>query len=336
MTKNDDFKFDVVIGNPPYQEEAGGTSSSDKPIYNYFIDEAYKISEITELITPGRFLFNAGATPKAWNRKMLSNSHVKVTYYNSNSSVVFENTDIKGGVAVTLYDEKQDFGEIGTFTIFNELNSIVKKVNPFIREYGCLTDIIYSQNKFNLEELNDHYKTLNRKDKRLESNIFSLDIFKPERESDEDLKIIGVIDNKRVYRYVNKKYIDCNNTNLNEYKVMLPKSNGSGALGEGLSTPLIGYTRTFIGIGSFESESEANAALKYVKGKFARVMLGVLKVTQDNNPGKWKMVPLQDFSSNSDIDWTKSIAEIDQQLYQKYNLSQDEIDFIETHVKEMD
>lgn len=173
MTKNDDFKFDVVIGNPPYQEEAGGTSSSDKPIYNYFIDEAYKISEITELITPGRFLFNAGATPKAWNRKMLSNSHVKVTYYNSNSSVVFENTDIKGGVAVTLYDEKQDFGEIGTFTIFNELNSIVKKVNPFIREYGCLTDIIYSQNKFNLEELNDHYKTLNRKDKRLESKVKS-------------------------------------------------------------------------------------------------------------------------------------------------------------------
>lgn len=65
-------------------------------------------------------------------------------------------------------------------------------------------------------------------------------------------------------------------------------------------------------------------------------MLGVLKVTQDNNPGKWKYVPLQDFTSNSDIDWTRSIAEIDQQLYKKYNLSPEEIDFIETHVKEMD
>lgn len=121
------FKFDVVIGNPPYQEEAGGTSSSDKPIYNYFMDEAYKIGNTVELITPGRFLFNAGATPKAWNRKMLSNKNLKVLYYETDSSKVFQNTDIKGGVAVTLFDRRQIFGEIGTFTIFSELNSILKK-----------------------------------------------------------------------------------------------------------------------------------------------------------------------------------------------------------------
>ena len=121
------------MGTHLTKKKQGEQALAISPFITIFIDEAYKISEITELITPGRFLFNAGATPKAWNRKMLSNSHVKVTYYNSNSSVVFENTDIKGGVAVTLYDEKQDFGEIGTFTIFNELNSIVKKVNPFIR-----------------------------------------------------------------------------------------------------------------------------------------------------------------------------------------------------------
>ena len=60
-----------------------------------------------------------------------------------------------------------------------------------------------------------------------------------------------------------------------------------------------------------------------------------LKVTQDNKKRTWKNVPLQDFTINSDIDWTKSISEIDQQLYKKYNLSLDEIDFIETHVKEM-
>ena len=64
-------------------------------------------------------------------------------------------------------------------------------------------------------------------------------------------------------------------------------------------------------------------------------MLGILKITQDNPRDKWAYVPIQDFTSNSDIDWTKSIAEIDQQLYKKYNLSPEEIDFIETHVKEM-
>lgn len=65
-------------------------------------------------------------------------------------------------------------------------------------------------------------------------------------------------------------------------------------------------------------------------------MLGTLKVTQDNNKGTWKNVPLQDFTSNSDIDWSKSISEIDQQLYKKYELDEEEINFIETHVKEMD
>lgn len=118
------FKFDVVIGNPPYQEETAGTSSSDKPIYNMFMDEAYKIGNIVELITPGRFLFNAGATPSAWNRKMLSDPHLKVLYYQTNSEQVFSNTDIKGGVAVTYRDMNKNFGEIGTFTIFKELNSI--------------------------------------------------------------------------------------------------------------------------------------------------------------------------------------------------------------------
>ena len=75
--------------------------------------------------------------------------------------------------------------------------------------------------------------------------------------------------------------------------------------------------------------------MKYIKTKFARVMLGVLKITQDNTSAKWKYVPLQDFTSSSDIDWSKSIHEIDLQLYKKYGLSEDEINFIETNVKEM-
>ncbi len=76
--------------------------------------------------------------------------------------------------------------------------------------------------------------------------------------------------------------------------------------------------------------------MKYIKSKFARAMLGVLKITQDNPKSVWKKIPLQDFTPNSDIDWTKSIPEIDQQLYAKYGLSQDEIDFIEEKVKAME
>ncbi|MBR0383239.1 MAG: restriction endonuclease, partial [Eubacteriaceae bacterium] len=83
------------------------------------------------------------------------------------------------------------------------------------------------------------------------------------------------------------------------------------------------------------SKDEAEATLKYVKTKFARTMLGILKVTQDNAKPKWKFVPLQDFTSNSDIDWSTSVHDIDLQLYRKYGLDETEIDFIETHVKEM-
>ena len=123
--------------------------------------------------------------------------------------------------------------------------------------------------------------------------------------------------------------------NILKYKVLVPRSNGSGALGEVLSTPLIGYTQTFIGIGAFDTKEEANAAFKYIKSKFARTMLGVLKITQDNNRSTWSEVPIQDFTTSSDIDWSQSISNIDQQLYRKYGLSLDEIDFIESKVQEM-
>lgn len=76
--------------------------------------------------------------------------------------------------------------------------------------------------------------------------------------------------------------------------------------------------------------------MKYIKSKFARTMLGILKTTQHNPTSTWRCVPLQDFTPNSYIDWTKSIPEIDQQLYKKYNLTEDEINFIETKVQAMD
>ena len=140
--------------------------------------------------------------------------------------------------------------------------------------------------------------------------------------------------------YIKKEYIEVGE-NYNKWKVIVPAVNGSGALGETLSTPLIGkpligYTQSFLGVGAFDTEKEAQACYKYVCSKFCRVLLGILKTTQHNPPEKWKYVPLQDFTSNSDIDWSKSIHEIDLQLYKKYGLNEQEISFIEENVKEME
>ena len=136
-----------------------------------------------------------------------------------------------------------------------------------------------------------------------------------------------------------KDYVNVVN-NLYKWKIFVPKSNGSGALGEVVTTPIIGqpvigHTESFISIGAFDTEEKAQNCLKYIKSKFARCMLGILKVTQDNPPDKWRYIPMQDFTENSDIDWTKSVAEIDKQLYAKYGLTEEEIFFIETNVKEM-
>lgn len=153
------------------------------------------------------------------------------------------------------------------------------------------------------------------------------------------MRILGLIGNKRHYRYIAAKYIE-NHENLPKYKVILPASNGSGAIGEVISTPIIGtpmtgYTQSFIGIGAFSTLAEAEAALKYVKSKFMRTMLGILKVTQHNHKDVWKYVPHQDFTPSSDIDWRVSVSDIDRQLYRKYGLSEAEVNFIETKVKPM-
>lgn len=337
--------FDYVIGNPPYQEETEGTSTSDKPVYHYFLDAAYSVSNKAELITPARFLFNAGATPKEWNKKMLSDNHFKVLYFEQKSEKLFNNTDIKGGVAITYRDNSKNYGAIGTFTAFEELNLIKRKVESFNER--SLSEVITNRglyrysNQAYLEQSEELKKT---SDARISTSAFEKlpKLFTETKPDDgnEYIQIFGLYKGTRVYRWFRKDYLK-DVPNLYKYKVIIPKSNGSGAIGEVLSTPLCGvplcgFTETFISIGETDSKDEAEATLKYVKTKFARTMLGILKITQDNAKPTWKYVPLQDFTSDSDIDWSKSIHEIDLQLYKKYGLDENEINFIETHVKEME
>ena len=101
-------------------------------------------------------------------------------------------------------------------------------------------------------------------------------------------------------------------------------------------SPNDGFTQTFTAIGSFDTRTEAENLNKYLKTRFARAALGILKVTQDLTSKVWEYVPYQDFTSSSDIDWSQSVADIDRQLYAKYELDDNEIEFIESHVKEMD
>ena len=346
-----DKKFYAVIGNPPYQEEFSdeGNKTYARPVYNDFMDAAEEVSERVELITPARFLFSAGSTPKAWNAKKLADPHFTVLQYEADASKAFPNTDIKGGVAVSLRDSTRLFGPIGTFIPYESLRSIYEKVTQS-EDFQSLESIAYSRTVYRLTDVmhkDNPYAQMRQSNGHLydmSTNIISLlpEIFYEDQPDDghEYIKILGLLKMKRIYRHVRRDYVN-EPENLLKWKVFVPAANGSGALGEVLSTPLIGqpligHTETFMSIGCFDTEGEAQALLKYVRSKFARALLGILKTTQHNPPEKWRFIPLQNFTQASDIDWSKSIPEIDQQLYAKYGLSDEEIDFIESHVKEMD
>ena len=342
MEQLKEMNLNFTIGNPPYQLTTERTS--DEQIYPHFIDLGAQLVRRATLITPARYLFDAGKTPKEWNQKILNNPHFKVILYKANSTEVFPNVDIKGGVAVIYHDQKTEFGKIGLYTAHDELSDIkerVMKTHP-----ASLSDLIYAPESYRLTEQlhKENPWAIDRLSKGhqydITTNIFGKlkELFQEEPQEGY-VGLCGRDRTKRCIRYIKRKYIE-DHPNLEKYKVFVPKSNGSGAIGEVPSTPLIGEpliggTQTFISIGAFDSRSEAEACLKYIKTKFARTMLGILKVTQDNKRNTWRFVPLQDFTSGSDIDWSQSVADIDRQLYKKYALTPDEIAFIEEKVSPM-
>ena len=170
-------------------------------------------------------------------------------------------------------------------------------------------------------------------------NLYNLLFFKEPPAGAECAAVFGLLNRQREFLWVDRSYIEVPD-NFNAYKVLIPKASGGGEFGEKLGALAVvdkgvGHTQSFVSVGNFETREEAEALGKYIKTKFARALLGVLKVTQDVTPRVWELVPLQDFTSESDIDWSKPIADIDRQLYAKYGLDDSEIEFIETHVKEM-
>ena len=338
------MKFDVAVGNPPYQ--ADSSSLLRKSIYNLFMDKTYRIADITVLITPAKFLFNAGTTPTDWNKKMLNDKHLCVPFFETYSYLVFPHLEITGGVAVTLYDNNADFGAITVYSPFAELNSLCDKAMR--KQTGVLSDSIYPAMKFDTECLlaeHPEYRTLLR-ERRLSTNIFTrLSVFTEKPQSEDDSLVYGFYKAQRAVRYMPTRYFEQEHQNLYKWKVLLPKAYGHGVVGGEnainvigvpfVAEPKQGYTHTYISVGSFDTEQEAQNCLKYLKTRFVRALVGILKVTQNNNKEVWKLVPVQDFTRHSDIDWSVPVSEIDRQLYRKYGLTEKEIAFLDIHLTAM-
>lgn len=282
---------------------------------------------------------------------MLNDSHFKVLMYKQKSSDVFANTSISGGVAITYRDSNKQYGTIGIFTPFELLNTITQKVWSIAT--SSLADIVSNRGMYRYSDLayKEYTDLINQTaDRRIAPSCFErmpllFTETKPKDEHDY-IRIYGSVKSERIYKWFRRDYLSPVE-NIDKYKVFISKADGAaGQIGSPIPAricgkpvvvePGVASTETFISIGSTESLLEAEAICKYIKTKFGRTMLGVLKVTQNNAKPTWAKDPMQNFTSNSDIDWSRFIAEIDKQLYAKYGLTQEEIDFIESHVKEME
>lgn len=247
---------------------------------------------------------------------------------------------------MTYRDASRILGPIGSFAKHPELGSILSKVGracgPSLAKHVSSGRAYAYTPAMHAAHPEASGKMSSDAQFRVSTNSFEqLDFLFREAEPDEGehVQLLGVIKNRRYYRWIRRDYL-AGPDSFDRYKIAVPAANGSGSTTDFFGVPLnnptvlgpgVGATQTFLTIGSFETEQEAQACLKYVSTKFARAMLGVLKATQ-HNPAS-KHVPLQDFTTSSDIDWTKPIPEIDQQLYTKYGLDENEIAFIETQVK---
>lgn len=346
-----DVKIKAIVGNPPYQEVNEGNGNGANPLYHLFIDLGRELSSIGSMIHPARFLFKAGKTPKDWNEKILSDPHFKVVDYWVKSIDVFSNVDVKGGIAITMWNENEKCGPIGFFSPYPEVRSILKKVqatNPksfselvYPRDLYKLTETLYEENPWAEGRQSQGHRL------DIGSSIFDIfpELFFDEAPNKEEyIGLYGLKGRDRITKWIKRKYVRLPD-NIDKYKVFVPKSNGTGAIGEVLSTPVIGvpvigvpvigHTLTFLSLGGFDEAPQAEKCLKYIKTRFVRLLLGTLKVTQDNPKDTWANVPLQDFTENSDIEWSKSIDEIDAQLYAKYHFTDKEIAFAESMIKPM-
>ena len=340
-------RFGAVIGNPPYQEELIGTS--DKQIYNLFMEVGYYISDLAVFISPGKFLFNAGKTPKKWNFKMLNDKYLKVMRYESDAKKFFPDIALSSSIVITVRDTKRISHPIINFYPDKIIREIVDKVTNY-KGFEPITNIIYLQSKFNTKKLfedNPQFKEIIGTERRLITSILqkNLSVFNVSPSKDS-IKIYGN-DNKGILtsKYINKIYIDSEQHNLKGWKVIIAATNGAaGNLGNEnpriIGEPKIieknsGFTQTFISIGDFETKGEIESLNQYIKTKFARFMIGTLKATQRLNKEVFSNLPLQNFTENSDIDWSKPIDNIDEQLFDKYNLSEEERVHIKKSIKDM-
>lgn len=330
-----DMKFDVIIGNPPYQLSDGGAQASAMPVYQKFIQQAKKLNpRFVTMIVPSRW-FSGGRGLDEFRREMLNDNRLREIHDFADASVCFPGVEIKGGVCYFLWDRdnpgachvvtQTKGGDIvdsvrplledgmDTFIRNANLVSILEKVRAFGEK--SFADIVSPNDPygFDVREANS-YKRIKPK--------YSLKPFSG------CVKLYYNGWRKKGVGYIERQQVRKGQEWIDGVKLFVPRVWGSGTVETDWVNPfLVGpgtcSTETYLTIGPFQNEDEANNALTYIHTKFFHVMVSLIKNTQQAMQRVYQHVPVQDFSRP----WT------DAELYEKYGLTQDEINFIESTVE---
>ena len=332
------MKFDAIVGNPPYQLMGGSGGTNDAPIYQYFASLAEEVEpHYISLIIPSRW-FSAGRKNLLgdFRTQMLANRKIRKMYVYPSSQDIFPTVDIKGGLCYYLIDNGYDgdceytlaqngkektttrsLNDLDILVREPELANIVKKVMSGIAETDTVSTIVSNDTPFGIPtnpKTSGKNATVVYEDSTPEHNV----------------KLLYLDNMVRTIAYVSRENIKKNTGDIDCPKVFIPEAAGSGNDPYVVGKPeYIGETavcsQTFLYV-AFKTEMEAKNFISYLKTRFFRVLVSACKISQHTPSSTYRFVPLQDFSKS----WT------DEELYKKYELTEDEIAFIESTIRVME
>lgn len=340
-------RFGAIIGNPPYQISDGGAQASAKPIYQFFVLLGKRLSNrYSCYITPTRW-FAGGKGLDEFRDMMLRDETIKELHDFLTPEDVFPNTNNRGGVCYFISDTSK-IGENVKFVTHKNNRKIseidrpllIDGVDIFLRDNSGI-DII---NKFNNYGCNSYLEEIisARKPFGLDGNFISSEKFKNDK--------AGIVNPLKCYGksqkigFIDNDIIKKNKNWIKSWKVFTPYANNIGTeLNDDNQNSFVGEpgsvcTETFLAIGADLnlSEEAAKNLSVYLKTKFARYLHSLAKISQHGTKQTYRFVPMQDFTEKSDIDWSTPIDNIDEQLFDKYNLSKEEREHIKKSIKDME
>lgn len=323
------MKFDVIIGNPPYQlSDGGGTGSSAMPLYHKFVEQAQKLSpRYLTMIIPSRW-FTGGKGLDTFRENMLNDSRIREIHDYLNAGDVFAGVSIEGGVCYFLWDrDSKGLCKVTT----HSANDIVSTTERPLLEDGADVFIRYNP------VISILRKVIAKKEKSFSTIVSPRNPYGIGSEvlegvySDhaEKINVLGVLNSKRTIKKIPLAQLGRNTEELKDYRLFISKADGAaGQIGNPIPARIIGKieiaepqtacTETFLRIGSFKNKQEAENVKQYMQTRFFRLLVGARK-NKNMTQSTYSFVPMQDWNE----EWT------DEKLYKKYNLSKEEIAFVE-------